>query len=279
MGAANASTRGGGWKTNYLLLPNGVVLGLNGSGAPVNGVAGTGAGLAGPGSLYIRTSNGAQYRNTNTKASPTWTLIGTVGADSVGATELGSVAGTNTASKGLVPNAAKSLDVLQATGSLSVGGTGVPAAAAVQTWKTKAVTAFADTVAKSVFTVTIPNAAHSAMVELDFLGVLGAGGAIGAGESNMVTRYMLTIVRTAGVNAIADLSTEITGGSCKAKVAGADDITSVVATLAAVAGAVGAPNTIDVQVAITRSGAGATNHALVASARIVNQNVAGISIA
>lgn len=50
---------------------------LNGAGAPVDGVAGTGAGFAGPGSLYVRTSNGIWYSNTNTKASPTWTIVGT----------------------------------------------------------------------------------------------------------------------------------------------------------------------------------------------------------
>lgn len=252
---------------------------FRGSGAPTNGTSGTGAGEAGPGSLYWRTSNGALYTNTNTQASPTWAAIGTVAADTVGATELGVTAGANTASKALVVNSAKSVDILQATGSVSVGGTGVPAAAAVQTEKTKAVTAFTDTVAKTVFTITIPNAVHSALIELDLLGVLGAGGAIGAGESNMAVKYLLSVVRTAGVNAAADLSTEVTGGSCKKKVAGADDITSVVATLAAVSGAVGVSNTIDVQVAITRSGLGADNHTLVASARILNQNATGVSIA
>ena len=44
------------------------------SGAPVNGTSGTGAGFAGKGSLLLRTDNGTLYQNTNTTASPTWTL-------------------------------------------------------------------------------------------------------------------------------------------------------------------------------------------------------------
>lgn len=51
---------------------------FSGTGAPSNGV--TGAGKAGKGSIYVRTSNGAWYTNTGTKASPTWTLMGTFGA-------------------------------------------------------------------------------------------------------------------------------------------------------------------------------------------------------
>ena len=48
---------------------------LRGSGAPTDGAAGTGAGDADPGSLYIDSTNGVVYQNTNTKASPTWTKV------------------------------------------------------------------------------------------------------------------------------------------------------------------------------------------------------------
>lgn len=45
--------------------------------APVNGT--TGADVAGPGSLYVdaTSATGVLYINTNTKASPTWTKVGT----------------------------------------------------------------------------------------------------------------------------------------------------------------------------------------------------------
>ena len=47
---------------------------LTGTSAPQNNV--TGAGKAGPGSLYLYAgSGGGIYINTNTKAAPTWTAI------------------------------------------------------------------------------------------------------------------------------------------------------------------------------------------------------------
>ena len=65
----------GTFKVGRLVIKQNVLF-LSGSGAPTNGASGTGAGIAGPGSLYVDTDNGAgnHYRNTNTQASPTWTL-------------------------------------------------------------------------------------------------------------------------------------------------------------------------------------------------------------
>jgi hypothetical protein len=51
---------------------------FNTASEPVDGTSGTLAGVAGPGSILMRT-NGAVYVNTNTKASPTWVSLG-VGA-------------------------------------------------------------------------------------------------------------------------------------------------------------------------------------------------------
>jgi len=47
------------------------------AGAPVNGTSGTGAGWAGPGCLLVDYTNTKLYINTNTMASPTWTVTGT----------------------------------------------------------------------------------------------------------------------------------------------------------------------------------------------------------
>lgn len=47
------------------------------SGAPTDGTSGTGAGLLEPGSQYTNEANGKVYVNTGTKASPTWTIVGT----------------------------------------------------------------------------------------------------------------------------------------------------------------------------------------------------------
>lgn len=48
-----------------------------GAAAPTNGTSGTAAGEAEPGSLYIATDTPLLHINTNTKASPTWTVVGT----------------------------------------------------------------------------------------------------------------------------------------------------------------------------------------------------------
>lgn len=45
--------------------------------AMVDGTSGTGAGVTGPGSMCLNSSDGKTYINTNTKASPTWTVVGT----------------------------------------------------------------------------------------------------------------------------------------------------------------------------------------------------------
>jgi hypothetical protein len=53
----------------------GTIIGAN-AGTPVDGTSGTGAGIAGPGSLITDITNKKLYIRTNTKASPTWTLVG-----------------------------------------------------------------------------------------------------------------------------------------------------------------------------------------------------------
>jgi hypothetical protein len=45
------------------------------AGAPTNGTSGTGAGIAGPGSMCIDTTNFNLYLNGGTTSSPTWKLV------------------------------------------------------------------------------------------------------------------------------------------------------------------------------------------------------------
>ncbi len=187
------------------------------------------------------------------------------------------VAGTAPASKVPVLDAQKALDTVRATTDLNVGGTGVPGAAKVQTSITKEVTGLADTVATDVLTVTVPNAQHAARIEVDVLGILGAGGAIGLGEATMAVKYVVSLARTAGVAVVAGISSVI--GSAESHVAGGDAITSVVATLSSITGGVTVSETFTIKIAITRSGAGATNHKALIAARIVNENATGVTIA
>lgn len=51
------------------------------NGTPTDGTSGTLAGKAGPGSIIVDTTNCQFYMNTNTLASPTWTLQGGAGGD------------------------------------------------------------------------------------------------------------------------------------------------------------------------------------------------------
>jgi hypothetical protein len=60
-------------KADARLLNNVAI--LTGNGAPTDGTSGTGANVAGPGSLYIDYTNANHYINANTKASPTWKLV------------------------------------------------------------------------------------------------------------------------------------------------------------------------------------------------------------
>lgn len=188
----------------------------------------------------------------------------------------GVTAGTVAASSAVVVNANKAVDTLRGTAELVVGGTAIPGGATVTQTITKAITGLADTTAVDFFTVTVPNAAHAAMIDIEVTGVLGAGGSIGAGEGSRVAKYQCILARTAGVNAVATLSAAI--GGAEAHVAGGQAITSVVLTLSAIAGAVGASNTFTIKVAVTRSGAGATNHTAFATAKTTNQNAAGVTI-
>lgn len=74
---------GGQFKIGELVLKTGARV-IGNAGTPTNGTSGTAAGRAVKGSLLIDSTNGKLYQNTNTKASPTWTLVeGLSAADSL----------------------------------------------------------------------------------------------------------------------------------------------------------------------------------------------------
>lgn len=63
------------WAWLKLLTYNDIGIVLT-DGAPTSGTSGSFAGHAGIGCLLIDKVNGKLYINTNTKASPTWTVVG-----------------------------------------------------------------------------------------------------------------------------------------------------------------------------------------------------------
>ena len=152
---------------------------------------------------------------------------------------------------------------------------GAAAAATTVTRLVKLVTAIADAAATAVLTVTVPNAAHAASVRVRLSGSLGTGGAIGAYEATGTVAYDVTIVRTAGVNAVATISAAY--GSAMGNVAGAATIT-VTAAMSAVAGAVGAVNTFTVNVTITKGGGASAAHTCRVEAQVLNALAGGVTI-
>lgn len=188
----------------------------------------------------------------------------------------GEVLGTSVASKTLGLDANKATDTLRATTDFALGGTGVPGGAAVLDSIAKTVTGIADATVTDVATITIPNAKHFAQLQICVSGIMGAGGAIGAGEAGATNCYAVTIVRTAGVNAVGTVSSAF--GAAAANVAGAGTVTATTA-LSAVSGAVGATNTFTLKITITKSGGSSANHVAFVSIRLLNGFATGITVA
>jgi hypothetical protein len=170
------------------------------------------------------------------------------------------------------------ISIYRAGANSLIYGPGTSAASTLtsRTEINKAVTTFTNAVAKATFTVTIPNAAHSAMLKVTLVGSLGAGGAIGANEATASISYDIAICRTAGVNAAAVISTAY--GSAASAVAGAATVTTT-AAVSAISGAVGASNTFTVDVTITKGGGASDNHTCLCYGRLMNANATGITIA
>lgn len=184
--------------------------------------------------------------------------------------------GTIEASKALTADANKAVDTLRAKTDFALGGTGVPGAAVVADHLTKTVTAIADNTATDVLTVTVPNAQHLAQIQVCLTGVLGAGGAIGAGEAAATNCYIITVVRTAGVATVATASSAF--GAAASNVAGAGTCTAVV-TLSAMTGAVSVTQTFTIKATIVKSGGSSANHVAFVVVRLLNGNATGVTIA
>jgi hypothetical protein len=153
----------------------------------------------------------------------------------------------------------------------------VPGGAASVTTLIKSVTAIANNVATDVFTVTVPNAAHGAAIEVLLLASLGAGGAIGAFQESRVAIGTIVLARTAGVNAVATAVALTNAGD--AKVAGSDAAGTLAYGVSSISGAVGAVNTFTIQVTIVNGAGSSTNHTLVAQVALVNSQGSGVTIA
>ncbi len=158
----------------------------------------------------------------------------------------------------------------------TLGGTAVAGAAGVEHEFLKEVTGIADATATTVLTVTVPNAAHAAMIDVLVMGRLGAGGAIGADEAAQSSRYQFTVVRTAGVASVLVASAQL--GAAAANVAGSATATATLSVVNSAEG-VGVTNTHLIKVTITKSGGSSASHKADVHVRLHNMNATGVTVA
>lgn len=153
------------------------------------------------------------------------------------------------------------------------------AAGSALSFSTKGIakTGISNGVATDVLTVTVPNAAHSAFLVLDVLGILGAGGSIGANEAVNLQSFNIGITRTAGLATVKTVSSAI-GGTGSIAVAGATTCAVTVA-VSSNTGANGAEQTFTVQVTISRGSGSSTNHVAMVRYTLANHNGTGITVA
>jgi hypothetical protein len=159
-------------------------------------------------------------------------------------------------------------------GSVALSLNGAAGAVSSVNTLTRLVTAIADNTATTVLTITVPNAAHGALIRVDMVGFAGAGGAIGAFEDVTGVSYNIAVARTAGVAMGATVSTAY--GSAAAVVAGAGTMTCVGAITLNGEG-VGVANTASFKATIDQSSTSA-NHRCLVMATIINSQAAGITL-
>lgn len=94
------------------------------TGAPTSGTSGTGAGFAGPGSVYTNISGGAKYVNTNTKASPTWSLLASASVFASGIVASGFTTSVVTTQQAIAITGALTTDIAIVTWRGAPGTTG-----------------------------------------------------------------------------------------------------------------------------------------------------------
>ncbi len=131
-------------------------------------------------------------------------------------------------------------------------------------------TAIVDATATSFLTVTCPNANASAALKLTILSAVNNAGAL---DSARVAEGLVAFSRIAGAALVGTAAT-----LTLTAIATSGTATLTLAySLGTVGGAVGAVNTMDVKVTLTKTGG--TNHQIVVLAELVNSEASGITLA
>lgn len=142
----------------------------------------------------------------------------------------------------------------------------------------KLITGMSDATATSLLTVTVPNVAVGATVMAFITASLGAGGAVGAFESNDSCLYCFTVTRTAGLAMTAGGITLGAGNHTSSQgVAGANTCTLSLG-FSSVSGGNTATQTASLQATVTKGGGASSNHQCNIVAWLFNSTATGVSL-
>ncbi len=125
-----------------------------------------------------------------------------------------------------------------------------------------------------VLTVSVPNAASAAVLEISLSGSLGAGGAIGPYESSIGANALITITRVPGQATVKNLMIQ---PAPDVRSVGAAAITQDI-SLSANVGATNATQTFAVQYKVARGTGNSTNHVASATSRVVSPALSLITV-
>ncbi len=132
------------------------------------------------------------------------------------------------------------------------------------------ITGMLDATATTIFTISCPNISCAAIIHVEAIGSLGAGGAVGAFESSIAASFDIAVSRTAGVQAISAVAS-LYGSTGSATSAGADTA-AIARSVNSWGGGVTAVNTQVVLMTVTKGAGSSTGHQVMLLVTVVNTN-------
>ena len=136
----------------------------------------------------------------------------------------------------------------------------------------RTITAILDDVATTIFAINVPNPPTgqfvASSIDVTILTVLGAGGAVAAGETVTTAEFNVVVARTPGLAAVIAITAPVLANSVS--VAGGDASVAATLTNVAVAGANTAAQTFAMQTTIDDDTGSATNDICVVNIYCMN---------
>lgn len=176
--------------------------------------------------------------------------------------------GTTKASSTLIAGASKQLDTL-ALANPVVGTTATAGSATQCLSLVLKKTAIADATATSILTVTCPNGENTAALRLTLLAAVNNSGTL---DSARCALGMVVFDRTTGAALVGTAATLTTTAIATSGTA----TLTLAYSLGTVSGTVSATNTMDVKVTLTKTGG--TNHQIVVLAELLNSEASGMTM-